>query len=80
MIVRFLKPLQFVCMGGSPQRMERFAGHLLAEMGFRLPAGQGITNIACDTDRFAMYKVGPVLAVSVSSRFQFYLFRVDQNA
>ena len=30
----------------------------------KLPTGQALVNIA-STDRFAMYKVGPVLSVSV---------------
>jgi len=32
-----------------------------------LPAGQALVNIA-STDRFAMYKVGPVLTVSVRTQ------------
>ena len=58
--------LQFVVVGGSPRRMEAFAQYILKELRYQLPAGQALVNIAGATDRYALYKVGPVLAASVS--------------
>lgn len=57
---------QFVCVGGSPRRMEKFANFMLDKLDLKLPAGQQLINIAKATDRYALYKVGPVLAASVS--------------
>ena len=59
--------IQFVCVGGSPRRMEKFAQYMLQELGYQLPAGQALVDIAKATDRYALYKVGPVLAASVST-------------
>jgi len=56
--------VKFVCVGGSPRRMERFAQFMLKELRYNLPAGQDLVNIAGATDRYALYKVGPVLAAS----------------
>ncbi|XP_064644406.1 uridine phosphorylase 1-like [Lineus longissimus] len=56
--------VKFVCIGGSPTRMEKFAHFLVDELEYYLPAGQTLTDIAGATDRYAMYKVGPVLSVS----------------
>ena len=53
-------------VGGSPRRMERFAHFLAKEINYTIPAGQTLVNIAGATDRYALYKVGPVLAASVS--------------
>ena len=58
--------LQFVVVGGSPRRMEKFAYAIAKAMKHEIPTGQKLTNISGNTDRFAMFKVGPVLAVSVS--------------
>ncbi|XP_077993959.1 uridine phosphorylase 1-like [Glandiceps talaboti] len=55
--------VKFVCCGGSPFRMEAFAKFMLQELHMHLPAGLSLSNI-CSTDRYTMYKVGPVLAVS----------------
>ena len=57
---------QFVVVGGSSRRMQAFAGYLLTALDISLPAGQALDNIAASSDRFALYKVGPVLAASVS--------------
>lgn len=58
---------QFVCVGGSPSRMSTFIRYVAAELGLDHP-GKEYTNICAGTDRYAMYKVGPVLSVSVSTR------------
>lgn len=57
---------QFVCVGGSPSRMSTFIKYVAAELGLDHP-GKEYPNICAGTDRYAMYKVGPVLSVSVST-------------
>lgn len=56
--------VKFVCVGGSPRRMGHFANFIMKELKYQLPAGQALTNIAKATDRYALYKIGPVLAAS----------------
>lgn len=55
---------QFVCVGGSPWRMKSFIEYIAAELGMEDPKSE-YPNICAGTDRYAMYKVGPVLSVSV---------------
>lgn len=56
--------VKFVCLGGSPRRMEEFAFYMWQQLKHDIPAGQTLENIARATDRYAMYKVGPVLSLS----------------
>ncbi|VDK38180.1 unnamed protein product [Taenia asiatica] len=56
--------VKFVIMGGSPKRMKKIAEILLKALDIQLPCGTGLANIACTTDRYEMYKVGPILSVS----------------
>lgn len=51
-------------MGGSERRMEKFTKKVAAQMGVKIPVGAGIVNLST-TDRYTMYKAGPMLAVSV---------------
>ena len=46
--------------------METYAKHMLQALKITLPAGQALVNIAGATDRYALFKAGPVLAASVS--------------
>ncbi|XP_029423728.1 uridine phosphorylase 1 isoform X2 [Nannospalax galili] len=55
--------VKFVCVGGSPSRMNTFIRYVAAELGLAHP-GEEYPNICAGTDRYAMYKVGPVLSVS----------------
>ena len=57
--------VKFVCMGGSTGRMEQFAHLAVKELGIEFPVGANICDIS-KSDRFCMYKVGPVLSISVS--------------
>lgn len=57
---------QFVCMGGTPKRMEQFAYDIMAEIGHKLPCGTTLQDISQFSYRYSMYKVGPVLSISVS--------------
>lgn len=57
---------QFVCVGGSPSRMSAFIKYVASELGLGRP-GEDYPNICVGTDRYAMFKAGPVLSVSVST-------------
>ncbi|CAM4513643.1 unnamed protein product [Lepidochelys olivacea] len=55
--------VKFVCVGGSPSRMKGFIAYIAEELGLG-SVGADYPNICEGTDRYAMYKVGPVLSVS----------------
>lgn len=46
--------------------MKSFIAYIAEELGLGGP-GSDYPNICAGTDRYAMYKVGPVLSVSVSN-------------
>uniref|UniRef100_A0A0B6Y6Z4 Nucleoside phosphorylase domain-containing protein n=1 Tax=Arion vulgaris TaxID=1028688 RepID=A0A0B6Y6Z4_9EUPU len=56
--------VKFVCFGGSPNRMRKFAEYLVVELNIKIPAGQTLCNISHGSDRYVLYKVGPVISVS----------------
>lgn len=56
-------------MGGTPQRMEAFAHYVAEEINVELPAGGHLKDLTALGQRYSMYKVGPVLSVSVSVCF-----------
>lgn len=57
--------MKFVCVGGSANRMKSFAQFIHQELA--LPGNMhDVTDICEGTDRYSMYKVGPVLSISVS--------------
>lgn len=56
--------VKFVCMGGSPKRMHQFAMYIQKLIGLKLPPGQSLSNISEASDRYSMYKIGPVLSVN----------------
>uniref|UniRef100_A0A2M4BPI6 Uridine phosphorylase n=1 Tax=Anopheles marajoara TaxID=58244 RepID=A0A2M4BPI6_9DIPT len=56
--------VKYVCMGGTPKRMEMFAHFIMDEIGYKLPAGTQLQDISAYSYRYSMYKVGPVLSVS----------------
>ncbi|KAF5916808.1 hypothetical protein HPG69_012167 [Diceros bicornis minor] len=55
--------VKFVCVGGSPSRMKAFIRYVASELGLDRP-GVDYPNICAGTDRYAMFKAGPVLSVS----------------
>ncbi|KAJ8683253.1 hypothetical protein QAD02_019045 [Eretmocerus hayati] len=63
-LVEMFGDTKFVCMGGTPKRMEQFANYIMAEIGHKLPAGTTLLDISQYSYRYSMYKVGPVLCVS----------------
>ncbi|KAG9271673.1 uridine phosphorylase 2 isoform X1 [Astyanax mexicanus] len=55
--------IKFVCVGGSANRMRAFAQFIHQEL--ELPGNvDDIRDICEETDRYSMYKVGPVLSIS----------------
>ncbi|KAI3356183.1 hypothetical protein L3Q82_017442, partial [Scortum barcoo] len=55
--------IKFVCVGGSANRMKAFAQFIHQEL--KLPGNpEEIRDICEGTDRYCMYKVGPVLSIS----------------
>ncbi|XP_016008314.1 uridine phosphorylase 2 isoform X1 [Rousettus aegyptiacus] len=55
--------VKFVCVGGSPNRMKAFALFMHKELGLE-ESGEHIKDICAGTDRYCMYKIGPVLSIS----------------
>jgi uridine phosphorylase len=51
-------------MGGSPKRMHQFALYIKEAIGVELPAGLTLLNISEASDRYSLYKVGPVISVN----------------
>jgi uridine phosphorylase len=63
-LVAMFSDIKFVCIGGSNNRMESFAHFIKNELNLSIPTGCTLTNIAAGTDRYAVYKIGPVLSIS----------------
>ncbi|XP_047454205.1 uridine phosphorylase 1 [Mugil cephalus] len=55
--------VKFVCVGGSPSRMKAFIEFMASELGMEDPKSE-YPNICAGTDRYVMYKIGPVLSIS----------------
>uniref|UniRef100_UPI00398EF185 uridine phosphorylase 2-like n=1 Tax=Pristiophorus japonicus TaxID=55135 RepID=UPI00398EF185 len=55
--------IKFVCVGGSANRMKAFAQLMQMELGLN-GDGSDISDICAGTDRYNMYKTGPVLSIS----------------
>ncbi|KAH8388294.1 hypothetical protein KR093_003015 [Drosophila rubida] len=56
--------VRFVCMGGTPSRMFKFANFIMKEIGLKLNSSVKLKDLAEDANRYALYKVGPVLCAS----------------
>ncbi|XP_056320900.1 uridine phosphorylase 2 isoform X2 [Danio aesculapii] len=55
--------IKFVCVGGSPNRMRTFAKYIHEQL--EMPSNTADIKDICEgTDRYSMYKVGPVLSIS----------------
>lgn len=52
-------------MGGTAKRMKDFAKFVAKEIGYPIPEGGDIVDLTITSNRYSMYKVGPVLAVNV---------------
>ena len=60
----FARHVQFVVMGGSSGRMRSFAEVIAREINHPVQTAEQLDIHR--TDRYALYKIGPVLSVSVS--------------
>ena len=56
--------LQFVCLGGSSTRMKKFADFIQERLS-KEGLDSGPVLSLSKTDRYVMYKAGPVLSVNV---------------
>ena len=63
---RFLSLFQFVCVGGSPNRMLAVAKYFAEVLKEHIPKDHEIKNLTGTSDRYVIYKVGPVISASVS--------------
>ncbi|KAJ8307511.1 hypothetical protein KUTeg_015595 [Tegillarca granosa] len=63
-LVEMFHDVKFVCFGGSPSRMEKFAFYMVEQLNYKLPAGHTLLDISKGSDRYVLYKVGPVISVS----------------
>ncbi|XP_017782199.1 PREDICTED: uridine phosphorylase 1 isoform X2 [Nicrophorus vespilloides] len=63
-LVEMFGDVKFVCMGGTPKRMQDFADYIMKEIGYKLPTGTTLQDISRYSYRYSMYKVGPVLSIS----------------
>jgi hypothetical protein len=66
-------------MGGTPERMKDFAYYIMEEIGHKLPTGTKLQDISQKSYRYSMYKVGPVLCISVSIHYSPRLTRTSLN-
>lgn len=55
--------VKFICMGGSADRAKIFAEKAARELGFEAML-KGILEPIAKTERFVMYKVGPILSLN----------------
>lgn len=55
--------VRFVCMGGTKHRMRQFAQYMTEVLNLPIK-GDKLVNLTKHSQRYAMYKVGPVLSVS----------------
>lgn len=63
-LVEMFGDVKFICMGGTPKRMEKFAYYIMEEIGYKLPTGTTLQDISRFSYRYSMFKVGPVLSIS----------------
>ncbi|XP_022188865.1 uridine phosphorylase 1 isoform X1 [Nilaparvata lugens] len=63
-LIEMFGDIKFVCMGGTPKRVEQFANYIMEEIGHKLPTGTTLQDISKFSYRYSMYKVGPVLSIS----------------
>ena len=59
--------------------MLKFAYFIAKEINYKLPAGQDFCNISGGSDRYVLYKIGPVLSVSVSMQEKFCVVFKDSS-
>ena len=63
--------LQFVCMGGTPHRMEVFAQYLTKELGYNIPSGLCLNDISKSSHRYSRNAVEEK-SLCIMEGFNFY--------
>ena len=63
--------VKFVCLGGSSTRMKKFADFVQDELSKEGLISGDVVSLS-KTDRYVMYKAGPVLSVNVSFSMEFH--------
>lgn len=58
--------VRFVCVGGTAKRMEAFAYYIGQQLGIKLQTGVTLHDITQNANRYSMFKIGPVLSVTVT--------------
>ena len=58
--------VKFVCMGGTPHRMESFARTIMKEIGYQLPTGSCLMDISKHSHRYF-------------KKFRIFLFYASKN-
>ena len=74
--------VKFVCVGGTLKRMESFAYFVGQELGIKLPTGVTLKDITQNAHRYSMFKIGPVLSVTVSifqNTYFMFLYYIDSH-
>lgn len=71
--------VKFVCVGGTAKRMESFAYYVGQELGIKLQTGVTLEDITQNANRYSMFKIGPVLSVTVRRRATLYFSVYRQN-
>ncbi len=61
--------IKFVCVGGTLKRMQSFAQYIGKELGIEAP----LEDITRASNRYSMFKVGPVLSVTVNNFLKYIL-------
>ncbi|XP_023166040.1 uridine phosphorylase 1-like isoform X2 [Drosophila hydei] len=56
--------VRFVCLGGTGDRMNKFANFIIGEIGLTLSMAVQLIDISAGGHRYALYKAGPVLCAS----------------
>ncbi|ODN04894.1 Uridine phosphorylase 1 [Orchesella cincta] len=63
-LIEMFHDVKFVCIGGTPKRMEEFAYYIMKEIDYKIPSGTQLLDISQFSYRYSMYKTGPVLSIS----------------
>ena len=64
-LVEMFGDVRFVCVGGTAKRMEAFAYYVGKELAVKLQTGVTLQDITQNANRYSMFKIGPVLSVTV---------------
>ncbi|KAK6182744.1 hypothetical protein SNE40_010358 [Patella caerulea] len=63
-IKKLFNDVKFVCLGGSQSRMFEFVRYIGAQLNVKIGENEEPFNYAYKTDRYCLYKAGPVLCAN----------------